>query len=81
MRANSYAEGVSSGDPASYLTLEAGTDVLSAEGQRAGTVQHVLGDEQTGIFDGTLSTFDSGRADCSSSMRRKSGRSATTASS
>jgi len=81
VRANSYAEGVSSGDPASYLTLEAGTDVLSAEGQRAGTVQHVLGDEQTGIFDGIVIDVRLGPADCSSSMRRKSGRSATTASS
>jgi len=54
VRANSYAEGASSGDPASYLTLEAGTDVLSAEGERVGTVQHVLGDEQTGIFDGIV---------------------------
>jgi hypothetical protein len=46
--------GVASGDPASYLTLQAGTDVISADGDLVGVVEHVLGDEQTGIFDGIV---------------------------
>jgi hypothetical protein len=41
-------------EPASYLTLEAGTDVISADGERVGAVQHVLRDEATGIFDGLV---------------------------
>ena len=43
-----------SGEPASYLTLEAGTDVFSADGDRVGAVEHVLRDEQTDIFDGIV---------------------------
>jgi PRC-barrel domain len=43
-----------SGEPASYLTLEEGTDVLSADGERVGAVEHVLRDEGTGIFDGIV---------------------------
>ncbi|HEX6389571.1 MAG TPA: DUF2171 domain-containing protein [Solirubrobacteraceae bacterium] len=43
-----------SGDPISYLTLQSGTPVLSADGERVGTVGHVLGDEATGIFDGIV---------------------------
>jgi uncharacterized protein YrrD len=43
-----------SGEPGSYLTLEAGTDVVSSDGQRIGTVEHVLRDEATDIFDGLV---------------------------
>jgi uncharacterized protein YrrD len=42
------------GEPASYLKLEEGTDVLSADGERVGAVEHVLRDEGTGIFDGIV---------------------------
>jgi len=45
---------VSPDEPASYLTLEEGTDVISADGQRVGTVQHVLRDEESDIFDGVV---------------------------
>ncbi|MDQ3870431.1 MAG: PRC-barrel domain-containing protein [Chloroflexota bacterium] len=45
---------MAAGDPISYLTLQRGTDVLSSEGERVGVVEHVLGDEGTGIFDGII---------------------------
>jgi hypothetical protein len=41
-------------EPASYLTLEPGTDVVSADGERVGVVEHVLRDEATDIFDGLV---------------------------
>jgi PRC-barrel domain len=41
-------------EPASYLTLEEGTDVVSADGDRIGVVQHVLRDEGADIFDGLV---------------------------
>ncbi len=41
-------------EPASYLTLEPGTDVLSADGERVGAVEHVLRDDRSGIFDGLV---------------------------
>jgi hypothetical protein len=43
-----------SGEPGSYLTLEAGTPVVSADGERIGAVEHVLRDDATGIFDGLV---------------------------
>jgi uncharacterized protein YrrD len=43
-----------SGGPGSYLTLQAGTPVLSADGERIGTVEHVLRDEAADIFDGLV---------------------------
>ena len=43
-----------SGEPGSYLTLEAGTPVVSADGERIGAVEHVLWDDATGIFDGLV---------------------------
>ena len=49
-----YPPGVANDEPASYLTLEQGTDVVSADGERVGTVQHVLRDESTDIFDGLV---------------------------
>ena len=45
---------VAESEPASYLTLEEGTDVVSAEGDRVGVVEHVLRDDETGIFDGIV---------------------------
>ena len=41
-------------EPASYLTLEPGADVYSSDGQRIGTVEHVLRDEESDIFDGIV---------------------------
>ena len=43
-----------SGESASYLTLEAGAPVISADGERIGTVEHVLRDDATDIFDGII---------------------------
>jgi uncharacterized protein YrrD len=60
MQATRYRHGlrilrrVTAGDPASYLTLEAGTDVLTADGRRIGVVEHVLRDEEADIFDGIV---------------------------
>jgi uncharacterized protein YrrD len=45
---------VAAPEPASYLTLEEGTDVVSADGDRVGVVEHVLRDEETDIFDGLV---------------------------
>jgi hypothetical protein len=45
---------VASDEPASYLTLEQGADVFSSDGERIGTVQHVLRDDATDIFDGLV---------------------------
>jgi hypothetical protein len=33
---------VASEEPASYMTLERGADVISSDGERVGTVEHVL---------------------------------------
>jgi hypothetical protein len=41
-------------EPASHLTLEEGTDVVSADGDRVGVVEHVLRDEEADIFDGLV---------------------------
>src|SRR5258706_207827 len=42
------------GEPVSYLVVEPGTDVYSADGARVGTLQHVLADEENDIFDGIV---------------------------
>jgi sporulation protein YlmC with PRC-barrel domain len=41
-------------NPGSYLTLRPGTDVVTADGQRIGSVKRVLVDEATNIFDGIV---------------------------
>ena len=46
--------GVEHGEPASYLTLQAGTDVVSSDGEVVGEVQHVLADTEQDIFDGLV---------------------------
>jgi hypothetical protein len=46
--------GVGSEEPASYLTLDKGADVISSDGERVGTVEHVLRDERDDIFDGIV---------------------------
>jgi hypothetical protein len=45
---------VTAAEPGSYLTLEDGAEVISADGDRVGAVEHVLRDEDTGIFDGIV---------------------------
>jgi uncharacterized protein YrrD len=42
------------GAPASYLTLTDGTAVLSSDGERIGTVEHVLADANADVFDGLV---------------------------
>jgi hypothetical protein len=41
-------------EPASPLTLQAGTDVMGSDGERVGAVEHVLYDDATDIFDGVV---------------------------
>jgi hypothetical protein len=45
---------VATGDPGSYLTLRPGTEVVSADADRVGVVEHVLYDEEEDIFDGIV---------------------------
>jgi uncharacterized protein YrrD len=45
---------MSSGEPASYLTLREGTPVLANDGSRIGVVEHVLADADADIFDGLV---------------------------
>jgi hypothetical protein len=42
------------GDPVSYLVLSRGTDVMSCDGQKVGTVEHVLADADADVFDGVI---------------------------
>src|SRR4051812_9602256 len=48
------------GAPASYLTLADGTPVLSSDGERIGTVEHVLADAEADVFDGLVIDVRSG---------------------
>jgi hypothetical protein len=48
------------GEPASYLTLEAGTDVVSSDGSVIGKVEHVLANEDEDIFDGLVVDLKAG---------------------
>ena len=45
------------GEPASYLTLGKGAQVIASDGEDVGTVEHVLADEDVEVFDGIV--FDS----------------------
>jgi hypothetical protein len=45
---------MSHGEPISYLVLEPGVEVLSADGERVGVVRHVLADAEADIFDGLV---------------------------
>ena len=49
------------GAPVSYLALEEGTAVVSADGEELGHVAHVLADEETDIFDGIVISHGLGR--------------------
>jgi uncharacterized protein YrrD len=42
------------GNPASYLVLADGTPVLSSDGEEVGTVEHVLADPDSDVFDGVI---------------------------
>ncbi len=42
------------GSPSSYVGLQAGTDVLSSDGERIGEVERVLADYDDDIFDGIV---------------------------
>lgn len=42
------------GEPASYLTLEPGAEVLSSDDQHLGKVEHVLAIPEDDIFDGIV---------------------------
>jgi hypothetical protein len=42
------------GEPTSYLEVKEGCEVVSSDGEKVGTVQHVLADEETDIFDGVV---------------------------
>ena len=48
------------GEPASYLTLESGTDVISSDGKVIGKVEHVLAAEDEDIFDGLVVDLKAG---------------------
>jgi hypothetical protein len=48
------------GAPASYLTLNDGTPVLSSDDDRIGVVEHVLADEEEDVFDGLVIDARSG---------------------
>ncbi|MGI8594074.1 MAG: PRC-barrel domain-containing protein [Solirubrobacteraceae bacterium] len=48
------------GEPASYLTLEEGTEVFSSDGERVGTVAHVLADPEVDVFDGLVIDVQTG---------------------
>lgn len=42
------------GAPRSFLDIGTGVDVVSADGHKIGTLEHVLADEQTDILDGIV---------------------------
>jgi PRC-barrel domain len=45
---------VDHGGPTSFLHADPGIDVISSDGQRVGTLEHVLADERTSVFDGIV---------------------------
>jgi len=42
------------GNPGSYLSLAQGTDVVSSDGHKVGTVEHVLAVPEVDVFDGVI---------------------------
>ena len=42
------------GAPIAYMALDEGTDVFSLDGEKVGTVEHVLADVDADIFDGIV---------------------------
>jgi hypothetical protein len=51
---------VAYGEPASYLTLQKGVDVVSSDGVVVGKVAQVLADGSTNVFDGVVIDIRSG---------------------
>ena len=48
------------GNPVSYLVLPEGADVVSSDGHKVGTVEHVLADEDADMFDGVIVDMQAG---------------------
>ena len=48
------------GAPSSYLTVEKGVPVFTREGERAGSVEHVLADPDADVFDGVILDMTAG---------------------
>lgn len=48
------------GEPISYIALEEGTEVRSADGELVGKVAHVLADVEDDIFDGIVIDAEGG---------------------
>ena len=42
------------GNPVSYLVLPEGADVMSSDGHKVGTVEHVLAVPEVDVFDGVI---------------------------
>jgi hypothetical protein len=42
------------GGPSSYLAVEEGVDVYARDGERLGTLEHVLADPDADVFDGII---------------------------
>jgi uncharacterized protein YrrD len=42
------------GNPVSYLVLPEGADVVSSDGHKVGTVEHVLAVQDADVFDGVI---------------------------
>ena len=42
------------GNPVSYLVLPEGADVMSSDGHKVGTVEHVLAVSEVDVFDGVI---------------------------
>jgi hypothetical protein len=42
------------GDPVSYLVVPQGADVVSSDGHKVGTVEHVLSVPEADVFDGVI---------------------------
>src|SRR3954451_10476249 len=60
VRGASILAPVDHGSPISYMALEEGADVMTSDGERIGTVKHVLADEDNDIFDGLVVETDNG---------------------
>jgi hypothetical protein len=48
------------GNPVSYLVLPQGTDVMSSDGRKVGTVEHVLAVPDADVFDGVIVDMSAG---------------------
>jgi len=42
------------GEPSSYMAVEQGCEVVSSDGEKVGTLQHVLADDEEDVFDGIV---------------------------